>query len=235
MPAESPTRSVVRFADYELDLRAGELHKSGRKIRLQVQPFQILAMLLENPGEVVTRTELQKKLWPSDTFVDFDHSLNTAVKKLRQALCDDTKKPRFIETLPKRGYRFIGVMDHTPKSASPKSGRAAALMGQLGRITSDDKTGFVLLSADEASAAERAKLDAVNDDVGLSLLIASQKLLIVPDKTPVRILDVHENALHCQVRILEGEHYGKTAFVPVKSLLIGLTGPANLPISKARR
>jgi DNA-binding winged helix-turn-helix (wHTH) protein len=99
---------ILRFDVYELNLRSGELHKSGRKIRLQEQPFRILATLLEEPGRVVTREELRERLWPADTFVDFDHSLNTAVKKLRQALNDEAEMPRFIETLPKRGYRFIG-------------------------------------------------------------------------------------------------------------------------------
>jgi len=99
---------ILRFDVYELNLRSGELHKGGRKIRLQEQPFRILATLLEEPGQVVTREELRERLWPADTFVDFDHSLNTAIKKLRQALNDEAEMPRFIETLPKRGYRFIG-------------------------------------------------------------------------------------------------------------------------------
>jgi len=227
MPAESQSSSVLRFADYEVDLRAGELHKAGRKIRLQIQPFQILTILLEHPGEVVTRAELQKKLWPADTFVDFDHSLNTAVKKLRQALNDNKKKPRFIETLPKRGYRFIGAMEHAQKAPlRPKLGTASPLMGQIGKISTDGKGSFALMPADEESAWEREKLDAVNDDVGLSLLIASQKLLLVPDGTPVRILEVQEHLLRCRVRILEGEHYGKTALAPLKSLT-DLTQPPN--------
>ena len=99
---------ILRFDAYELNLRSGELHKSGRKIRLQEQPFRILAILLEEPGQVLTREALRERLWPADTFVDFDHSLNTAVKKLRQALNDEAEMPRFIETLPKRGYRYIG-------------------------------------------------------------------------------------------------------------------------------
>lgn len=102
------TQSVARFGLFELDLRAGELRKSGVRIKLQDQPLQILTMLLERPGEIVTREELQKRLWPEDTFVDFDLSLNSAVKKLRQALGDDSDNPRFIETLYRRGYRFIG-------------------------------------------------------------------------------------------------------------------------------
>jgi DNA-binding winged helix-turn-helix (wHTH) protein/tetratricopeptide (TPR) repeat protein len=125
--------STLRFDNYELNLRAGELLKGGRKIRLQEQPFRILAILLEKPGQVVTREELCEQLWPADTFVDFDHSLNTAVKKLRQALNDEAEKPRYIETLPKRGYRFIGpaavnVPPQQPSSASSgvANGTAAA-------------------------------------------------------------------------------------------------------------
>jgi DNA-binding winged helix-turn-helix (wHTH) protein len=232
MLAQDSSRAVARFADYEVDFRAGELYKAGRKIRLQVQPFHILAMLLEHPGEVVTRTELQKHLWPEDTFVDFDHSLNTAIKKLRQALCDDKKKPRFVETLPKRGYRFIGAVEHAAKPASrPKTASASALMGQIGKISADGEADFILLSVDRETASEREKLDAVNDDVGLSVLIASQKLLIVPDGTPVRIIEVDEHVLRCQVRILEGEHYGKTALAPLKSLT-GLAHPHSRATAK---
>lgn len=121
--------NVVRFGLFELDLRAGELRKAGIKIKLQDQPFQILAMLLERPGEIVTREELQKRLWPQDTFVDFDLSLNSAVKKLRQTLGDDSENLRFIETLYRRGYRFIGQVNGVaaalePVSVSPTASQA---------------------------------------------------------------------------------------------------------------
>ena len=99
--------SIVRFGVFELDLSAGELRKSGSRLRLQEQPFQLLAFLLAHAGEVVTRDELRQKLWPSDTFVDFDHSLNTAVNKVREALGDSATSPRYVETLARRGYRFI--------------------------------------------------------------------------------------------------------------------------------
>jgi TolB-like protein/DNA-binding winged helix-turn-helix (wHTH) protein/Flp pilus assembly protein TadD len=95
------------FGVFELDLRAGELRKYGQRIRLQEQPLQLLAMLLEHPGEVVSREELQKKLWPADTFVDFDHGLNKAVSKIREALSDSAESPRFVETVARRGYRFL--------------------------------------------------------------------------------------------------------------------------------
>jgi TolB-like protein/DNA-binding winged helix-turn-helix (wHTH) protein/Tfp pilus assembly protein PilF len=109
---------VIRFATFEVDLRSGELRRDGLKIRLQEQPFRILAMLLERPGEVVAREEVRKKLWSEDTFVDFEHSLATAVKKLREALGDDADNPRFVETLPRRGYRFIAPV----AAASPTAG-----------------------------------------------------------------------------------------------------------------
>src|ERR1700690_3878667 len=107
MGEDQQVRARLRFGVFELDLRAGELRKQGMRIRLQEQPFQILAMLLERPGEVVTREELQKRLWPADTFVDFDHGLNKAINKLREALSDSAESPRFVETLTRLGYRFL--------------------------------------------------------------------------------------------------------------------------------
>jgi Tol biopolymer transport system component/DNA-binding winged helix-turn-helix (wHTH) protein len=111
-PVANP--KIIRFGLFELDLDAHELRKAGVRIKLHEQPFLVLAMLLERPGAVVTREELQKKLWPSDTFVDFDLNLNSAVKKLRQALNDDSENPRFVETLYRRGYRFIGPVECPP-------------------------------------------------------------------------------------------------------------------------
>jgi TolB-like protein/DNA-binding winged helix-turn-helix (wHTH) protein/Flp pilus assembly protein TadD len=108
----------LRFGIFELDLRAGELRKQGVRVRLQEQPFQVLAMLLEHPGEVVTREELQKKLWPSDTFVDFDHGLNKAINKLREALGDSATSPRFVETVARRGYRFLAEVKAADASST---------------------------------------------------------------------------------------------------------------------
>jgi cholera toxin transcriptional activator len=101
------TYPVVRFGVFELDRNVGELRKGGVRLRLQGQPFQVLTILLERAGEVVTREQLQQKLWPSDTFVDFDHSLNTAINKVREVLGDSASSPRYVETLARRGYRFI--------------------------------------------------------------------------------------------------------------------------------
>jgi Tol biopolymer transport system component/DNA-binding winged helix-turn-helix (wHTH) protein len=112
MEGLSTARKVVRFGLYEVDLAAQELRKSGIKIKLQEQPFQILALLLEKPGEIITREEIQKRLWAGDTFVDFDLGLNSAVKKLRQALGDESDNPRFVETLYRRGYRFLAPVQN---------------------------------------------------------------------------------------------------------------------------
>src|SRR2546427_11610793 len=125
MPTPRPIperRSTVRFGVFELDLVAGELRKSGVRIRIQEQPFQVLALLLERPADVVTREELRQKLWPADTFVDFDHSLNTAINKLREALGDSASSPRIVDTLARWGSRFL--LPLVPRRARPPGQRA---------------------------------------------------------------------------------------------------------------
>ncbi len=130
---------TYRFGLYEADVATGELRKNGSKLRLQEQPFQVLLALLERPGEVVTRDELRQRLWPADTFVDFDHSLNTAINKLRDALGDTANNPRFIETLARRGYRFIAPLQAeapsaaaaVPASAAPSQQAALPAAGEL--------------------------------------------------------------------------------------------------------
>src|SRR5262249_45337722 len=107
---EDPNR-VIHFGAFEIDLESGELRKHGVKIKLRDQSFQVLALLLERPGHVVGREEIKKKLWASDTFVDFDRGLNKAINRLREALGDSAEAPRFVETLPKRGYRFIARVE----------------------------------------------------------------------------------------------------------------------------
>jgi DNA-binding winged helix-turn-helix (wHTH) protein len=125
MPASQGNNSgrIARFGVFELDLAAGELRKNGAKLRVQEQPFQVLAFLLERAGNVVTREELREKLWPADTFVDFDHSLNTAVNKLREALGDSASSPRYIETLARRGYRFIAPVQNCVEKGSVGAGK----------------------------------------------------------------------------------------------------------------
>ena len=111
VPQASSAGQVIRFGVFEVNLVAGELRKGGARIRLQEQPFQVLALLLERPGDVVSREEIRQQLWPADTFVDFDHSLNTAVNKLREALGDSASSPRYVETVARRGYRFLAPVE----------------------------------------------------------------------------------------------------------------------------
>src|SRR6266436_2932195 len=126
----SDPADILRFGAFEVHLRSGELRKQGARIKLQEQPFHVLTVLLQRPGEVVTREELRNQNWPADTFVDFDNSLNTAINKLREALGDSADNPRFIETLPRRGYRFIAPVtgvDGTARGTAAGVSAAAPL------------------------------------------------------------------------------------------------------------
>jgi TolB-like protein/DNA-binding winged helix-turn-helix (wHTH) protein/Tfp pilus assembly protein PilF len=129
-----PNSQAVRFGTFEVDVRLGELRKNGIRVKLTGQPFQILVILLEHPGDLVTREQLQERLWPSDTFVDFDRGLNVAVNRVREALGDSAENPRFVETLPRRGYRFIApiVDPGDPRTAQPRpTSPSASILGQL--------------------------------------------------------------------------------------------------------
>lgn len=146
-----PSRRL-RFDEFELDLRSGELWERGSRVRLQDQPFQVLRALLEKRGEIVTRDELKRTLWPADTFVDFDDGLNTAVRKIRDVLGDSAEKPRFIETIPRRGYRFVGhladvVPDVLPASSPDSNGnrthqKTGSSAGDSVALTAQKTLGF---------------------------------------------------------------------------------------------
>jgi len=123
VPSQVSTSRRLQFGPFEADLHSGELRKNGQRVRLQAQPFQLLVMLLERPGELVTREEIRQKLWSADTFVDFDHSLGTAINKIREVLNDSPAEPRYVETLPRRGYRFISpvtAVAEPPREVSPQ-------------------------------------------------------------------------------------------------------------------
>ena len=154
----------VSFGPFILDLRAGELYKGKKKIKVQQLPLQLLGALLENPGEVVAREELKSRLWPADTFVDFEHGLNTAIKKLRHEI------------------------------------------------------ECVIAPANEQARAEWERLVALSDDVGVSMMIADSRLLLIEVGKPVRVLAADGREGWCELRVLEGEHYGKTALLPRKLL-----------------
>ena len=126
MPGPQNNTRIARFGVFELDINTGELRKSGVKLRLQGQPLQILTLLLERAGDVVTREELRQKLWESDTFVDFDHSLNTAINKVREALGDSASSPRYVETLARRGYRFIAPVQQPADSPINEASQSPA-------------------------------------------------------------------------------------------------------------
>src|SRR6201981_4206528 len=131
----SPPNSVVRFGTYEVSLQSGEVRKAGLRIRVQQQPMKLLQILLEHPRKVVTREDLRSRVWPNESFGDFDQALNIAIGKLRSALGDSAENPRFIETLPKRGYRFISdvsVLDADSRPRRPESVAGDLLATDLG-------------------------------------------------------------------------------------------------------
>jgi DNA-binding winged helix-turn-helix (wHTH) protein len=131
MPDPAFVSYVVHFGAFEVDLRSAELRKQGLKVKIQEQPFQVLAMLLAHPGQIVTREEMRKKLWPADTFVDFEHGLNAAINKLREALGDSADNPRFVETMHRRGYRFIAPVEPLTPHLSP-NGRGEQRVVKVG-------------------------------------------------------------------------------------------------------
>src|SRR2546427_4289069 len=130
MAQTSAPRRILGFGSFEVDLASGELRREGLKVKLQDQPLRLLVLLLERGGEVVTREELRERLWPADTFVDFDHSLNTAVRKLREALGDSAETPRYVETLARRGYRFVAPVAE-PGPTAPLAHSADADVASL--------------------------------------------------------------------------------------------------------
>jgi len=158
VPEPTKQKSIFRFGLFELDGGTGELRKDGKlRPRVQGQPLEVLLHLLSRPGDVVTREELRLQLWPADTFVDYDHSLNTAVNKLRDALSDSADNPRFIQTIPRRGYRFIAsvevVADGAARLAEPKLG--AGIGGETSATVSGENRSFVLSDSHDLPDAPR--------------------------------------------------------------------------------
>ncbi|MGB8324315.1 MAG: winged helix-turn-helix domain-containing protein, partial [Candidatus Acidiferrum sp.] len=131
----------LRFGPFLADLATQELFKRGKRLKLQQQPMQVLMALLERPHVVVTREDLRTRIWPADTFVDFEHSLNTAIKKVRQALGDNASRPRFIETLPRRGYRFLKDVEATDETIASRHRQAGREVGRLFAVQSEDAMG----------------------------------------------------------------------------------------------
>ncbi|HEX9119340.1 MAG TPA: tetratricopeptide repeat protein [Terriglobales bacterium] len=173
--------SIVRFGSYEVDLCASQLRKRGVRINLRDQSFQVLAALLEHPGEVVTREEFQRRLWHGDVFVDFENNLNTAVARLRGALCDSSEHPRFIETLPRRGYRFIARVSEAPALPQPVPASRARLV----------VLPFVNLSGD---SAQDYFSDAMTDEIITALAsLAPEQLAVIARTTAMHYKGSHKD------------------------------------------
>jgi DNA-binding winged helix-turn-helix (wHTH) protein len=211
------TPSTQQFGEFMVDCRAGELYRRGKKIKVQFQPMQILLALLEKPGDIVTREELRQKIWPADTFVDFEHSLNTAIKKLRQALGDRAGKSKFVETLPRRGYRFLPAVESSEEKPA-KPAKASPLEGKVVHLTAEEGNECVLALADLKAFEEWRRLKRLGDDVGVAMMITDGRLLLLSPGQTVRLLSVESNTGWCEARILEGEHWGKTALIDRGSL-----------------
>ena len=163
--ATTPLSRNVRFAAFEVDVRSRELRKHGLRIRLQEQPFRVLELLLDRPGELITREEFQRRLWPADTFVDFELGLNTAVKRLRQALGDSADTPRFIETLPRRGYRFIFPVPLSSSISDDRAGTNAVVNAQPQNECGDP------VSVAESARVQRTRTKWIA--TGLALVLAA--------------------------------------------------------------
>jgi len=157
MPDAKHASSVHRFAAFEINLHSGELRKSGMRLRLSGQPFQVLAVLVERPGELVTREELRSKLWLADTFVDFDHGLNNAVARIREVLDDSSDAPRYVETIPRRGYRFIAPLTDSRPTAVP----ASAKLGPASEITRRQASAPSVLPTEKRLIRRRVLLGGV--------------------------------------------------------------------------
>ncbi|HMK28746.1 MAG TPA: winged helix-turn-helix domain-containing protein [Terriglobales bacterium] len=174
------SQSLIRFAGFEVDLSSGELRKNGVRIRLPEQSFQILVMLVLHSGKVVSREDLRKKLWPSDTYVDFDAGLNSAILRLRNALGDSAETPRFVETLPKRGYRFIAQVDTVPRTEQSPTAETAA--GPIQKSTSSRQRNVKLAVAMLVLAV------VLITTIGLNVGRVRERLL--SRRTPLRIQSV---------------------------------------------
>lgn len=188
-----PAKKVFRFGVYEADALTGELHKGGARLRLQEQPFQVLVMLLERPGELVTREEIRERLWGAETFVDFDHSLNTAINKLRETLNDSATEPRYIETLARRGYRFIAPVEApgsagvSPTTETPSPAASADSLPSAPRSAVRFLLGLIqvmYLSFYLAALAKLAAIGAIAEAArlpgGLPELAAAAAVLGIP-------------------------------------------------------
>ncbi|PYX67072.1 MAG: hypothetical protein DMG78_28325 [Acidobacteria bacterium] len=182
--------AMVCFDVFQVDLRSGELHREGQRVKLQEQPFRVLSLLIERAGDIVTRDELREKLWLADTFVDFDHSLNSAVARLREALRDSAEKPRFIETIAKRGYRFIGQLRSALPAAavsSPSPGTQSSSLLRVripGRIWMGSTFCLAIFSVLTLSALYRPSPDSQLERIEVVPLVGLRGFQATPAFSP---------------------------------------------------
>jgi Tol biopolymer transport system component/DNA-binding winged helix-turn-helix (wHTH) protein len=235
---------MVQFGVFEVDLRAGELRRNGSRVRLQEQPFQILALLLERPGEVVTRDQLRTRLWPADTFVDFDHSLNAAVRRLRDALGDSAENPRFVETVARRGYRFLAPVDGatpavassapvTPKPAHDWRLAAAAgilLLAGIGVGLFVGRRAPPSLSPPTPIVERRLTANPDDDPVSSAAISADGKNLALSDGTGFYLRQIDSGETH-PLPLPEGFKAQPVAWFPDGDhiLATSVAGPTQLP------
>ena len=176
----------LRFGVFEVDLRTGELRKQGLKVKLHGQPFQVLAMLLERPGELVSREEIREKLWPGDTFIDFEQSVNTSIKRLREALGDAAEHPRYIETLPRHGYRFVCPVETVRRAVSKEetlqrrvstSAPEAVATGEAQQLLTpaSESRGMETSPASESAGGGQGEVEAVQAGAELALRATAQQ------------------------------------------------------------
>src|ERR1700688_4695474 len=167
MPSSSSYQGGLRFGVFEVDVRACELRKNGSRVKLQHQPFELLLILLDRPGDVVTREELRTKLWPADVYVDFDRSLNKAIVKLREALGDSSGYPIYVETLPRIGYRFIGPVNGT----TPPAEQAAAAMAQHATECARDEAATIEAATQGPSPLQPASMVVLACVTAMAVLV----------------------------------------------------------------
>jgi Tol biopolymer transport system component/DNA-binding winged helix-turn-helix (wHTH) protein len=201
MPVADEEKRVVRFGLFEADLKTGELRRNGSKVRLQGQPFQVLTVLLEQPGKVVTREELRSRLWPSDTFVDFDHSLNTAVRRLRDALGDSAENPRFVETVARRGYRFLAPLNGTVLMVAAATTGSRKFWGLIGiTLVLGTWVGIAWRasnpSASVGSTQRRLTANPEEDPILSAVISPDGKYLAFADRTGFYVQQVDTGETH---------------------------------------
>jgi DNA-binding winged helix-turn-helix (wHTH) protein len=200
----SGVTGIVQFGVFELDRNGLELRRHGVPIRLGEQPLQLLAALLEQPGEIVTRDELQKRLWGSETFVDFDLSLNKAVNRLREALNDEASSPRYIQTIPRRGYRFIApVTTHFPTEASPAIPKNQPPQVETAVAEAGKTSGINVVAPGSAMPGSRAGTTVVALSVAAVLALAAVSALLWNQRRPHTVPDTKfiTSAANCCARL----------------------------------